>query len=65
MNETYSEAARCARCAGRATLSRSAAERCVAVSAGRLVAFPCPERDGWHLANPVAEQARGHRDQPD
>jgi hypothetical protein len=61
VEEKYSEAARCAPCDGRAALSEAAAARFVAVTAGQLVTFQCPDGNGWHLFNPTAERGRSSR----
>lgn len=51
----YSQAPRCAECAGRALLVEEAARALVKESLGRLTARRCPHGDGWHVHDPATE----------
>ncbi|GAB3469730.1 hypothetical protein GCM10027436_86640 [Actinophytocola sediminis] len=53
----YSQAPRCAECAGRALLVEEAALALVEESLGRLTARRCSGDDGWHVYDPVTEGA--------
>jgi hypothetical protein len=53
---TYSSASRCAKCNGRALLSKQAVDRLVEASRGQLALFHCPESSGWHVWAPNYER---------
>lgn len=55
---TYSDAPRCARCDGRASLSEAAARALANESAGRLAAFECRAGTDWHVWCPTIERVR-------
>lgn len=57
-SDSYSQAARCMPCGGRAVLTEDKAQALVDEAFGGLEMFACREDVGWHVWAPTIEKGR-------